>query len=254
MGGTIKIHLYICVCISLLLITISTHSQELTLKQILDKFDMLYRSTASYAELEMIIKNPNWKRSITLKAWSRGMDETFIKIITPKKDSGISTLRIKNEMWNYFPKIDKIIKVPPSMRMGSWMGSDFTNDDLVKETSLQQDYFSKFINKSNNNFFIELKPKKNTISVWGKIILEIRKKDHLPIKMEYFDEKGEKTRIMHFEEMDKLGNRTLPKTLRIVPLKKKGHQTIVRYRKAQFDIDINPSIFSKRNLKRKSRY
>lgn len=115
-------------------------------QEIIDRVDRLYRSDTSYGEIEMTIITPDWRRRLRMKIWTEGMDKTFLYITSPQKDAGIATLRIGSEMWNYFPKINKVMKVPPSMMMGSWMGSDFTNDDLVKESSLLRDYSARLIN------------------------------------------------------------------------------------------------------------
>ena len=112
---------------------------------IVKKMDQLYRSETSHAEIEMQITTPHWERTLAMNVWTKGMDKTFIRIMAPKKERGVATLRIGNEMWNYLPKTNKVMKIPPSMMMGSWMGSDFTNDDLVKESSMLNDYTYKLI-------------------------------------------------------------------------------------------------------------
>ena len=116
---------------------------ESSVEELLDQMDRLYRSDSSHATIEMQIVTENWERTTIMEVWSRGMDDTLIKILSPRKDKGIKTLKHGNQMWNYFPKINKVLKVPPSMMMNSWMGSDFTNDDLVKENTLADDYLSK---------------------------------------------------------------------------------------------------------------
>ena len=107
--------------------------------------NQLYRSESSHADMEMHIVTPHWERTLAMTVWTQGMNKTFIRITAPKKEKGVATLRIKNEMWNYLPKTNKVMKIPPSMMMGSWMGSDFTNDDLVKESSMLDDYTSQLI-------------------------------------------------------------------------------------------------------------
>jgi len=224
------------------------------LEEIIRKVDQLYRSDSSYAEMEMQIKTPNWERTLKMQAWSEGLDKTFITILSPKKDRGIATLRVGNEMWNYFPKIDKVMKVPPSMMMGSWMGSDFTNDDLVKESTLINDYDHELLDSPAGQeayYYIQLKPKKTTVSLWGKILIIVEKKGLLPLKQEYFDEKGKKVRLMAFSDIGELGGRRIPTTLTMTPLTKKDHKTIIRYSKADFKIKVNRDRFSLRNLKRR---
>ena len=102
--------------------------QPPNVQKIIDKVDQLFRSDSSSGVMEMTVVTPHWERTMKMKIWSEGMDKTFLVITSPKKDAGTATLRIDNEMWNFFPNIDKVMKVPPSMMMGSWMGSDFTNE------------------------------------------------------------------------------------------------------------------------------
>ena len=217
--------------------------------------DRLYRSLASESEVEMTIITPNWERKLRLKMWSKGFEKTFIYIISPKKDRGIATLRVGTSMWNYFPKINKVIKVPPSMMMASWMGSDFTNDDLVKESSLLNDYTARFADKKNNYpdcYSIELIPKEKTATVWGKITLVVIKKNLLPLRQVFYDEKGEKIRVMVFKDVKKFGNRKIPAVLELKSLKHKGKKTTMRYITAAFDIEIDDNaIFTRRNLQKK---
>ena len=147
--------------------------------------DRLYRSDSSHATIEMQIVTENWERTTIMEVWSRGMDDTLIKILSPLKDKGIKTLKRDNQMWNYFPKINKVLKVPPSMMMNSWMGSDFTNDDLVKENTLADDYHSKLEPHPSDPekfYFIALTPKENTVTVWGKLSISIRRDDLMPVE------------------------------------------------------------------------
>lgn len=162
-------------------------------KALIEKVDRLYRSQDSYARVQMTIINPNWQRTLVMDIWSQGMTKTFIRILSPAKDRGVATLREEHEMWNYFPKIDKVMKVPPSMMMGSWMGSDFTNDDLVKETSLLEDYTAVLLPAEAGQgalVRIALTPKASTATVWGKIVLTAESDTLLPRSESYFDEKG----------------------------------------------------------------
>jgi len=224
------------------------------IQEIVDRVDKLYLSDTSYGELEMTIVTPNWKRQLRMKVWTEVIDKTFLYITFPKKDAGIATLRIRTEMWNYFPKINKVMKIPPSMMMGSWMGSDFTNDDLVKETSLLRDYNASLIKPAGadqNYYYIELIPKRETATVWGKIIITVRKDDYIPVRQVYFDEKGKKMRIMEYKDIKLFGNRKLPAVLEMTPLNKEGHKTIIRYLDVRFDIKLDRKIFTLRNLQKK---
>lgn len=232
------------------LFAFSVFSDE-SAKDLIKKIDELYRSSGSIGKMEMEITTPNWKRTVDMDMWTKGMNYTFVRILSPRKDRGVSSLKRKNQMWNFFPKINKVIKIPPSMMMGSWMGSDFTNDDLVKESSLIEDYDCSITGTVENTVIISLKPKKDTISLWGDIVIYINKKNTLPVKEEFFDERGEKIRVMYFKEIKKFGERLIPSTMELVPLKKEGHRTIVRYKEIKFDADVPDNIFSITNLQKR---
>lgn len=222
------------------------------LERIIEKMDDLYRSRSSYSEIEMVIVTPNWQRTLAMKAWTHGTDRTFIRITSPRKEKGVATLRIENEMWNYLPKVNKVIKVPPSMMMSSWMGSDFTNDDLVKEFLLHRDYTCRFVTPEEaaaENVYIECVPRENLPVVWGKIIAAVRREDDLPIWQKFYDESDELMRVLNFEEVKDLGGRTVPTVMEMIPLSKEGHKTIVRYLSAEFDADIEEDVFTLRNLR-----
>lgn len=242
------------------------HIKQSNLKalDLLKKIDELYRSDSSYGEMEMEVVTPNWTRTIGIKSWTRGMKKTFMYITAPQKDEGITTLRLGNKMWNYFPKINKVMRVPPSMMMGSWMGSDFTNDDLVKESTFIDDYTGEFFIPSvaqqamegkpkidDSLYYIRLKPKKDAVSLWAKIEILINKKNNLPVKQVYFDEKGRIARTMEFKDIKKLGGKFLPATLLMQVTSKPKRRTIIRYKKMDFDIKIPENIFSIRNLQKK---
>ncbi len=233
-------------------ITVAQANKE-NAQDIIKKIDELWRGDTSEAVVEMEIKTPNWNRTMKMKMWSEGMKNTFITVLSPKKDRGVSTLRLDKEMWNFFPKINKVIKVPPSMMMGSWMGSDFTNDDLVRETSLLNDYNIKLLEpstKENNLYIVELIPKESTATVWGKIIIKAQKQTYIPVEQVYYDEKGNKMRIMKLLDIRKFGKRTIPATMEMIPLNKEGHKTTVRYFEAKFDHTLESDVFTLRNLKR----
>jgi len=224
----------------------------LDVDSIIKKVDELYRSKTSYAELEMEIITPHWQRTLAMNAWTEGMDRTFIRITAPKKEQGVATLRIENEMWNYLPKTNKVMKVPPSMMMSSWMGSDFTNDDLVKEFSLYEDYTYELLEVENGRedwYYVKAIPREDLPVVWGHITIAVRKSDYLPVWQKYYDEKGALMRVWSFSEIKKFGDRTIPSVMEIVPQHKSGHKTIMRYLKAEFNTPIDKDIFSLRNLR-----
>lgn len=229
--------------------------QKLDAQEIVKKIDELYRSKSSYAEVKMNITTPHWERTLRMKVWTKGMDKTFIRIMEPAKERDIATLRIENEMWNYLPKTNKVMKIPPSMMMSSWMGSDFNNDDLVNEFSLLEDYHYKLIipeDAQQDLLYIESIPKEGLPIVWGKIIIAIRKLDYIPVLEKYYDEKGNLMRLINFKDIKKFGDRTIPSIMEVIPQHKEGHKTTLQYQEAKFDINISKDIFSLRNLRSKS--
>jgi outer membrane lipoprotein-sorting protein len=219
---------------------------------VLKKIDELYRSGSSRAAVEMEITTPHWKRTLKMRFWSEGMDKTFIRIDEPLKEQGVATLRVGNEMWNYLPKTDKVLKVPPSMMMSSWMGSDFTNDDLVKEYTFLDDYtFEEAAVETPDRALVYIRcvPREGVPVVWGHILVAARKSDSLPVWERFFDERGDLMREMRFEDVKPLGGRTIPTTLVLEPKTKGGYRTVLRYTEAAFDVSLAPDIFTLRNLR-----
>lgn len=200
----------------------------------------------------MEIVNPNWERTLRMNIATETMKNTFIDILYPNKEKGSGTLRKSSEMWNYFPKVGKVVKVPPSMMMSSWMGSDFNNDDLVKETTLVDNYAGKLLPSTDKSLnVIELVPNKTTVTVWGKILLTVRKADTMPTKQEYFDEKGKLIRTLYFSDYKNMGGRLIPAKLELIPEGKPNQKTIIRYLKAKFDLTHPSDTFTLINLQRK---
>lgn len=231
-------------------------AQESTpdVETIIKKIDQLYRSATSHAEMEMHIVTPHWERTLAMTVWSKGMDKTFIRITSPKKEQGVATLRIGNEMWNYLPKTNKVMKIPPSMMMGSWMGSDFTNDDLVRESSMLDDYTYQFVtpeDASPDHLYVQLMPKEDSPIVWGKIVAAVQSSDHTPVWQRFYDEKGKLMRIMNFKEIRTFSDKTIPSVMEMLPQNKEGHKTVVRWVNATFDSDVDDKIFTRRNLQKR---
>ncbi len=220
-------------------------------KQVIKDIDELYRSTSSYSEIEMEIVTPHWQRTLAMNCWTQGMDKTFMRLTSPRKEKGVATLRIENEMWNYLPKTNKVIKVPPSMMMSSWMGSDFTNDDLVKEFSLFEDYTYELItvdSAQEDILYVNCIPSEDLPIVWANIVIAARKSDHLPVWQKYYDEKGKLMRVLQYKDIKTFGKRTLPAEMEMIPQTKEGNKTVIRYLRLDFDVKVDEQIFSLRNL------
>lgn len=231
-----------------------SRAADIDVKAIVKGMDELYRSETSQTSMEMQIVTPHWERTLALEVWTQGMDKTFILITSPKKEKGVATLRIGNEMWNYLPKTNKVMKVPPSMMMGSWMGSDFTNDDLVKESSMLDDYTYELVTPEDaqpDHFYIELMPKEDTPIVWDKLVVAIRAADLIPAWQHFYDEAGHLMRVMNFKDIKSFDGKTIPSVMEMLPQNKEGHKTVVRYVNAEFDKEIDNKVFTRRNLQRR---
>lgn len=226
-------------------------ASEVTLEEAIAFLDSLYRSESSYSEMQMHVTTPNWERTLDMKVWTEGMDKTFIRIVSPAREAGMATLRIGNEMWNYLPNTNSIMRIPPSMMMGSWMGSDFTNDDLVRETTFFDDYdydWTRIEDSREGMLYIELTPHSDAPVVWGSVICCIREDDLLPVWMRYYDEDGALMRVMEYRDYTQMGGRTIPRIMELVPQNEEGSTTLTLL-EADFDVDVDPDIFSMRNLR-----
>lgn len=233
----------------LLCVALPALASEERAREIIDAMEQLYRGESSDATMTMQVQTPNYDRTMTMSGQSFGKDYGFFRILAPKKDRGIATLKRDEEMWNYFPKINKVIKVPPSMMMGSWMGSDFTNDDLVKETQLIDTYSLELI-EANEQYKVILTPKEQTVTVWAKIEYTISKEPLLPLSQAFFDEDGIKIRELTFHKPKEYHGKLMPSILEMRPLNKKGHLTRIMYDDIKFNVPgITADTFSLRNLK-----
>jgi len=237
--------------ICLLLVTATTFADDSTKQatDIITEMEKLYRGNASRSTLTMTIHTPNFERKLSMTGESMGQEYGFFRILSPKKDRGIATLKREKEMWNYFPKINKVIKVPPSMMAGSWMGSDFTNDDLLRESELV-DAYNLELKETETEYVIFLIPKEDTVTVWGKIEYIIDKKEMLPLSQTFYDERGVKIRVMEFSGITQFEGVRLPSSITVTPQNKQGHSTSVVYDNLDFDPDnVSTQTFTLRNLK-----
>lgn len=222
----------------------ATATDALAISRFLDN---LYRSSGGTALAEMHVVTPHYDRTLKMKMWWRGLNDTLVRITYPPKEKGIASLKRGREMWNYLPKIKKTIRVPPSMMMSSWMGSDLTNDDLVRHTSWEKDFeVSLLENPPPGMEAVVYVPREGAAVTWSKVVGYFEAGTYLPRSIEYFDEKGRKARIMEFSDIGLLGGRKVPKTISVVPLSedKKGQKTVIRYEEAEFDTRLPDDFFN----------
>jgi outer membrane lipoprotein-sorting protein len=239
-----------------LTIQYNTHlfAADLTGKEIVKRADDLMRGNSLEGRYNMTVTTPDWSRKLELDVWESSRTKTFIRILSPAKEAGTTTLRIKENMWNYIPNVERTIKIPPSMMLQPWMGSDFANDDLVKESSIVDDYDHTIIAEEDiageHSYKIQMIPKPGAGVVWGKIIYCIRKDDFVPLREEYYKENGELIKVLEYSGIKKMSDRSIPTIWKMTPLKKEGHNTVIEVVNVVYDAAIDETIFSMENLKR----
>jgi outer membrane lipoprotein-sorting protein len=213
------------------------------------------KGKSCYGIFAMTVTTPDYTRKMEMESWWVGNDKALIVIKSPKKEAGNKSLKIKNEMWSYLKNTETTIKLPPSMMLQSWNGSDFTNDDLVRESNLNEDYTQKIVGQEivqgEQCWRIELLPKPTAPVVWGRLLYWVRQTDYLPATVEYFDEKGRLMRSMVYSDFKILGGRILPARWEMVNKVKPGHSTIFELVNVKFDIPISDKIFSFRELEKR---
>jgi outer membrane lipoprotein-sorting protein len=220
--------------------------------EIIRKTDAKSRGDYAEQEMRMTIVRPDWTRSLTMKSWSKGTEYSLILITAPAKEKGQVFLKRQKEMWNWVPSIERMIKIPPSMMMQSWMGSDFTNDDLVRESSVVVDYTHALLGNEiidgTDCWKIRLDPKPDAPVVWGKVIVWIDKK-YNERKAEYYDEDGNLVSTMNLSEIRMMHDREIPTRMEMIPAAEKNKKTVVEILSATYDKTIPESFFSIQNMK-----
>lgn len=222
--------------------------------EIVRKAQNITLGTNSSSTMVMQIIRPEWNRSVTMQSWSIGTDYYLIYITAPARDKGQVFLKREKNMWNWMPSIGRMIKIPPSMMMSSWMGSDFNNDELMKESSLIVDYTHKIVGEENIDGFdcykIELLPLPQAPVVWSKVFFWISKKHDFGLKSEFFGKNNELVNRQYSSDMKTIDGRFLPTKMVMEPVQKEGHQTILIIEKIKFnDPEVNENLFSQQMMK-----
>jgi Outer membrane lipoprotein-sorting protein len=212
---------------------------------LLQHLDDLYRSKSSIARIQIDVTSTRSTRSMRMRAWTRGEEEVLVLIEAPPREAGTATLRVGSNLWNYLPKIARTIRVPPAAMLGSWMGTDFTNDDLVKESSLRKDFVARIDRRSDApvGWWLVLDVKPDVVGRWARIEMLVSD-ERLPVEERHYDRKGRLARTMHFDEVKVLGGRRLPAHIALVPTDSVGQRTEMRYLDVQFDIPLPDDTFS----------
>ncbi|WP_375145457.1 outer membrane lipoprotein-sorting protein, partial [Vibrio parahaemolyticus] len=219
---------------------------------IVQKSDQAMRGKSSYSEATMEIVRPDWTRSMTMKSWTKGTELSLVLVTAPAKDKGSASLKRHREMWNWVPSIERVIKIAPSMLSQSWMGSDFTNDDLINQSSIVVDYQHALL--GNDSFegdkvwVIEATAKPDAPVVWNKVTLWISQSTYLQRKVEFYDEFDERVNVLTTYDVKELGGRKIATRMEMKPVDKPGNKTIFTTHQAQFDFDINDDFFSQQQM------
>ena len=237
---------------TLLLLPPTLHAQSAD--EIIRRAEDKIKGKTSEGTFTMTIETPDYTRSLEMQSWWVENNKALIVIKAPPREAGNKTLKVGNELWMYLRNTETTIKVPPSMMLQSWNGSDFTNDDLVRESNLARDYnASKEGEEPVDNvtcWKIRLTPKPTAPVVWGSIVYWVRKTDGLPARVQYYDENGQLIRTMGFSEFRTMGGRKLPARWTMISNTKKNHRTIFEMKNVRFDVPISDRIFSFRELER----
>ena len=225
-------------------------SKNQSVQNIIEAVQQMLAARTTYSRMTIIVQSPRFNRTMELEAWTKGEKLGFLKILKPEKNRGITFLKNGSEVWQYIPNIDKTIRIPPSMMLQAWMGSDLTNDDMVQESSMLDDYDKTIVSQNDQHWVIELTPRENAPVVWGKLTVTVSKKNILPAKTLYYDDAGELIREIAYSDVQYFEGRAIPTTWTITPKtpEKKGYSTTLQIQKITFNLPLKDSFFTKRNL------
>ena len=242
---------WIVVCLGLLW-TNAALSEDLTAQDIIRKAMDHYRGLTSYSEMTMVIHRPDWERSMTMQAWSEGDKHTLVRVIDPKKDAGNGTLSVDGNMWTYTPRINRVIKVPSSMMSQNWMGSDFSNKDISKDTAIIEEYDHCLMQLSEHEghqvYVIESVPHEEAAVVWGKEVLFVRD-DWVLLQQQFWDQDNELVKTLKSLKIEDLGGRTVSTVMRMAREETPQEWTEVRTADVQFDLELPSNLFTLSNLR-----
>ena len=234
--------------------SVALSAQSLSATEIIKRADDNRRGKSSYSEITMTIVRPTLKREIGIKSWTKGTDYSLALITAPARDKGQAFLKRGKDLWNWQPSIGRMIKMSSSVMGQSWMGSDFTNDDLIRESSIVNDYTHSLETTEKVREFdcykVILTPKDNAAVVWGKVISWISLKDFVEIKIEYYDEDNELVNTFNSYDIKTYGSRKLASRMEIVPADKPNQKTVMVVEKYDFDMTIEDSFFSQQNMQK----
>lgn len=243
------------VLILVLSAAIPGRGQEISPKEIIRKADEKFNGEkTSTSVMAMTIVRPTWERTIEFKNWTSGREYALTLITAPAKEKGQSFLKRQNEMWNWNPTISRLIKLPPSMMSQGWMGSDYTNDDILKESSVVNDYDHEILAEEEYEgricYKIKMVAKEDAAVIWGHQVRWIDKTDFLFMKSELYDEDGYLVRTELGSEIKTMDGRLIPTRIELIPAEEEDQKTVIEMKEVKFNDPIKDSFFSQQNMKR----
>ena len=222
--------------------------------EIISEMEEVMRGNSSYAEMTMTIERPRYTREVSMRSWLLGTDYSMIIITAPARDEGTAYLMREDNIWQFDPRIDRVTRLPSSMMSESWMGSDFTNDDLVRDSDPAGDFEHEILRTEEYNgrqcYVIELIPKPDVPVVWGKIKMWISTEDKLQLRSEFYDQSNELVNTMKLDQIKHFDGREIPSRFTMIPADEENERTILIYEKMEFDIDIKKDFFTRDNMQR----
>jgi hypothetical protein len=220
--------------------------------RVLDHLDDMYRSSSSYSVFTMTVTRERGTRELTLEAWSRGLDDALVVIRAPAREAGTATLLTAEGLWNYAPRADRLIRIPSGLLSESWMGSHFTNDDLLRETKYREDYTATASWAQQDGvrrLRITMAPKPEAPVIYTKVEFFLTAEDWVPLRVDYHD--GERiVRTMAYGDVRPVAGRRLPMEMVLVPADAPEERTVLRYQELKLDIPVDPELFTRRGLRR----
>lgn len=222
--------------------------------EILDRMEQVMRGNSNEAEMTMKIERPRYEREVSMRSWQYDREHSMIVITAPSRDEGTAYLMRGSDIWNYDPRIDRTTRMPSSMMAQSWMGSDFTNDDLVRDSDIVEDYEHELLRteeyEGREAYVIEMIPKPDTPIVWGKVTMWVCTQSYIQLRLENYDQRNELANTMKLDQITRFGDREVPARITVIPADKDNERTILTYQHLEFDVDIDEGFFTRRNMQR----
>ncbi len=243
----------------LLMIPGSVRAAELTAEELVRLAEDALRGNTAEMRATMVVTTPRWTRTLEFHSWDdHPNDRSFVRILAPRKDRGTGFLRQKRNLWTYLPRVERIMRIPPSMMLQPWMGSDFTNDDLVRDSSMVDDYDARLLGTREVDgtelVGLELFPHEEALVVWGRVEIWVETDPIAPRLFRYFEETDagefEPVRTLRFDEIHDVQGRPLPHFWEMIPDDKPGHRTTIRIEELRFDQDLDDGLFTQEHLRR----